>query len=378
MLTPESRERDFPTLSSMTYLNTAAEGVPPLEVGQALQRYFNDHQLGMDGRDRHYPMLADTRALIGDFYGLSADETAICSCSSEAYNLTALALQLKEGDEVVINDLDFPAGSTPWLQANSPATVKLWQSRNGALHFEDLVPLLSSRTRFVNSSLVSFFNGYTIDLPGLVSTVRQHSDALLGIDVTQALGRIPLDLSGVDLVISSTHKWILATHGGCLVGVPNASASRLTVPAGGWFNLKTQIPMGPGRMDPVESLPGAPSFAVGMPNFPAIYAINAALSYIKGVGVDAIDQHCKPLVQRCLAGIAKLPVELLTPNDPASVAGIIAFRHPNMDAIQKRLHSANIHVMVHAGRMRIAIHGYNTQADIDHLLQTLEEALHDV
>ena len=35
----------------------------------------------------------------------------------------------------------------------------------------------------------------------------------------------------------------------------------------------------------------------------------------------------------------------------------------------------DIHIMYHAGRLRISIHGYNTLADIEHLLQTLEEAL---
>ncbi len=155
-----------------------------------------------------------------------------------------------------------------------------------------------------------------------------------------------------------------------------ARAAEWTVPAGGWFNLKNQMPLGPGRLDPVESQPGAPSFAVGMPNFPAIYAIRVALDYIQGVGVAQIDAAARPLVRACLDGLARLPVELLTPRDDAALAGIIAFRHPEMDAIQRALHAANIHVMAHAGRLRIALHGYNTMADVEHLLQTLEEALH--
>jgi selenocysteine lyase/cysteine desulfurase len=31
--------------------------------------------------------------------------------------------------------------------------------------------------------------------------------------------------------------------------------------------------------------------------------------------------------------------------------------------------------MAHAGRLRIALHGYNTLDDVERLLQTLEEAL---
>ena len=50
MLTADTRRRDFPSLDGRAYLNSAAEGIPPLAVGDALARYFRDKQLGMDGR----------------------------------------------------------------------------------------------------------------------------------------------------------------------------------------------------------------------------------------------------------------------------------------------------------------------------------------
>src|SRR5262245_20094456 len=211
MLTPESRLRDFPSLAIRAYLNTAAEGVPPPSVAEALARYARDKVLGMDGRKHHGEQWDRTKALVAEFYGLSAAEIGICSCSSEAYNLAAMALQLRPGDEVVINDLDFPAGATPWLQEGCPATVKVWRHRQGALRTEDLSPLLGPKTRLVSLSLVSFFNGFMVRLPEVVDVVRRHSPALLAVDVTQALGRIPLDLTGADLIVSSTHKWILST-----------------------------------------------------------------------------------------------------------------------------------------------------------------------
>lgn len=378
MIDTQSRERDFPSLKNMTYLNTAAEGIPPRVVGAALEQYARDKLLGMDGRAQHFAQLEAARSLTSELFGLTPTEVAICSCSSEAFNLAALALRLVDGDEVVINDLDYPAGSTPWLQPNCPAAVKIWPSRAGALHVADLIPLLGPHTRLVTTSLVSFFNGFMLSLPPVVEAVRAHSPALLAVDVTQALGRIPLELAGVDLIVSSTHKWILASHGGGLVGVPAARATAWTVPAGGWFHLNNQVPMGPGRLDPVQSQPGAASFAVGMPNFPAVYAIRAALDYLQGVGVAAIDAAARPLVKACYAGIKRLPVEMLTPADESVQAGIIAFRHPEMESIQRKLHAAAIHVMAHAGRVRVALHGYNTMADVEHLLDTLSAALHDV
>jgi selenocysteine lyase/cysteine desulfurase len=376
MLTESSRQKDFPSLAGKIYLNTAAEGVPPLAVGEALNQYFRDKQLGMDGREPHFAQWEAAKALVGEFYGLSAAETSICSCSSEAYNLAAKALRLKEGDEVVINDLDFPAGATPWLQADCPAQTKVWRSRQGALRVEDLVGLLGPKTRLVTVSLVSFFNGFRVRLEEVAAVVRKRSSALLAVDVTQALGRVPLEVSDADLIVSSTHKWILASHGGGLVGVPSARAQDWTVPAGGWFNLEDAF--GPKRFEQAVSRAGAASFTVGMPNFPAVYAIRAALDYIRNVGVAEIDKAMRPSVLACLEGLAKLPIELLTPNEPEHVAGILAFRHPQGDAIYRHLHSQNIHVMSQAGRLRIALHGYNTMHDVERLLTELDTALKSV
>ncbi|MBX3011345.1 MAG: aminotransferase class V-fold PLP-dependent enzyme [Caldilineaceae bacterium] len=376
MLTDASRRQAFPQLAEMIYLNTAAEGIPPLAVGAALTQYFHDHQRGMDGRVAHAAQREAVMTLTAQLYGLSAEEIGICSCSSEAYNLAALALQLQPGDEVIINDLDFPAGATPWLQPNCPATVKVWQAREGALRVEDLIPLLTPRTRLLTVSLVSFYNGFLLPLRQVVEAVHHHSAALIAVDVTQALGRIPLDLTGADLIVSSTHKWILGSHGGGLVGVPTARNREWTVPAGGWFHL--QDAFGAERFQHAVSRPGAASFGVGMPNYPALYAIRAGLDYIQSVGVEAIYAAAQPLVHLCLEGLQQLPVTLLTPTAHEALAGILAIRHPQFEALQQRLHAQNIHIMAQASRMRIAIHGYNTQADVETFLRALSDALRTV
>ena len=375
MIDDAARRRDFPVLAGIAYLNTAAEGIPPPAVAEALARYAADKLLGMDGREAHARVHARARHRAAGLLGLTADDVALCSSSSEAFNLAALALAPRDGDEVVVNDLDFPAGATPWLQPSSRATVRVWRHRDGCLHAEDLVRELSPRTRLVTVSLVSFYNGYLLDLAAVAAVVRRHSPALLAVDVTQALGRIPLDLSAADLVVSSTHKWILSTHGGGIVGVPPHRKGEWTVPAGGWFHLEDAF--GPDRFARAVSRPGAAGFAVGMPNYPMAYALEAALAYLGAIGVVAIDAHARPLVMQCLEGLQRLPVELISPRSPERLAGILAFRHPRAEAIHARLHGAGIHVMHTAGRMRVAIHGYNTATDVERFLGALAGALAD-
>ena len=312
MLDKDTRLQDFPTLGTMTYLNTAAEGIPPPAVGEALADYVR-RQAERNGRARtlHFAQWDSARKLAGQLYGLSSDEVGICSCSSEAYNLAAMVLRLCEGDEIVVNDLDFPAGATPWLLETSPATVRIWRARDGALRVEDLKGLLGPRHpvghhvagQLLQRLLAPAARGHRGGPRTLAGPPGPGRDSGAGPD--------PLRLEGVDLIVSSTHKWILASHGGCLVGVPDARKDDWNVPAGGWFNLHD--PFGPDRFDRAISRPGAAGFMVGMPNFPAVYAIAAALEYIIRIGVEAIDREARPLVAACVEGLSRLPVELLTP-----------------------------------------------------------------
>ena len=373
MLTEESRQRDFPSLENRIYLNTAAEGIPPVSVLETLVKYGRDKELGMDGRLLHAVQDLELRARTADFYGLNPENIGICSCSSEAYNLAYSALNLKSGDEVIINDLDFPAGATPWLTTASAATVRIWRSREGVLAVEDLIKLLSPKTRFVNTSLVSFYNGCQIDVDEVADAVRKHSPALLGVDVTQALGRLALKLDKADLIVSSTHKWVLGIHGGGLVGVSPERSDEWTVPAGGWFNLENAFD--DSRFEGVQNKKGAASFSVGMPNYAAIYSNNAALKYISEVGVNNIENYTRELVKFCRDGVRELPVELLGPANPVHPSGIIAFKHSNFQKINNALHARGIHTMAHAGRIRVAIHGYNTRNDIEVFLETLSRAI---
>jgi len=374
MLTTESLYRDFPSLNGKTYLNTAAEGIPPRCVGDALQTYWHDKLQGMDGREAHYAQVEACREVAARWLGLQPNEVSFCSCSSEAYNLLASALDTHAPDEAVITDLDFPAGATPWLCASAPPVVRLWRARDGGLCLEDLRGLLNERTKLVQVSLVSFYNGFRIDWPPLRDLVpRLAPKALLSVDLTQALGRITLNCADADCLIASSYKWTLGVHGGCIVGIPRARAARLTSHAGGWYHLKNAFDAD--RFERATAKEGALSFAVGMPNFPAIYALNASLRYLEGLGVEAIARQADPLVSQATEGLIELGLIPMAPLHTKLPTGIIAFQHPRSAEIHAALEKENIHVMHHAGRLRIALHGYNTREDVERLLASLWRAL---
>lgn len=374
MLTTESRRADFPALEGIAYFNTAAESIPPLCVGEAIRRYWQDKELGMRGRVPHFATVEACREISAKLVGLKTEEVSFCSCSSEAYNLLAGALDLDPEDEVVVSDLDFPAGATPWLRAPRPPRVKVWRACQGELRTEDLLPLLGAKTRLVQVSLVSFYNGFRVDWPALRDAVRSLApQAVLSVDITQAFGRVELGCADADILISSTHKWTLGIHGGCVVGVPEAGAERLTTKAGGWFHLTNAFEAD--RFERAVTKTGAASFSVGMPNFVSLYALDASLRYLDGVGIDAISRHADPLVAQVHAGLAELGIEPLAPLRPDVPTGIVSFIHPRSDAIHAALEREEIHVMHQAGRVRVAVHGYNTADDVARLLGTIGDTI---
>lgn len=363
---------DFPALRDKVYLNTAAEGIPPQSARDALLRYASDKEAGMEGRDALFAEFGRCRESAASLLGLDQDEISFCSSTSEAYNLLSTAVNFESGGEAVISDLDFPAGATPWIVGSKPSVVRLWKNENGILDPETLAGLLNEKTRLVQLSLVSFLTGWRLDWPAVRDIVRQQAPhAILAVDTTQAAGRVELDCLDADCIFASSYKWLLGTHGSCVVIVRKHAKEKITARAGGWYNLANAFDED--RFERAEPFPGAAGFAVGMPAFPAIYALREGIETIRKAGVANIAARADPLVAKAHEGLSELGFKTMSPPQPGNSSGILAFQTENDAALNNFLLGRNIHVMHQAGRIRISIHGYNTEEDIAALLGSLQD-----
>src|SRR5690606_36671671 len=108
----------------------------------------------------------------------------------------------------------------------------------GALNFDEIAEHITPRTRLVSLSLVSYKTGAWLPFVPALAREAHRVGAVLSIDATQALGRLPVSLEGVDYLMSSSFKWLLGPHGLGIIYVSPEFRSRLNPAAVGWYSVE--------------------------------------------------------------------------------------------------------------------------------------------
>ena len=368
-----TRDRDFPGLRDRIYLNTAAEGIPPIGMRDALASYAADKAMGMEGRDALFAEFAECRQSATDLLGLTTDEVSFCSSTSEAYNLLANAVDFGDEGEAVITNLDFPSGVTPWVATTYPSENSSLESpQRGARTGR---PLGETQREHETGAGFSgqLFDRLSHSLGSISGSREGESSAGDSLRRRHASSRTRrLGLSRCRLSVCFQLQMVAGiARILCLVVVPSHARDRITVRAGGWYNLANAFD--DDRFSRAEPFPGAAGFAVGMPAFPAIYALRRGIDLIKETGVPAIATHADTLLARVHEGLSETGFETMSPAQPGNSSGIVSFQTTDDAVLNEFLLARGIHVMHQAGRIRISIHGYNTDADIDACLDGLRE-----
>jgi selenocysteine lyase/cysteine desulfurase len=114
-------------------------------------------------------------------------------------------------------------------------------------------------------------------------------------------------------------------------------------------------------------------FELGNFNLPAAHALGAAIDLINEVGIEKIQEHCFDLGDRLIAGLDDLDVGLVGPRDRANRAPhIYVVALPAEDWVDF-LESKDVRVSPERGGIRISFGMFNTQDDVDRLLQFVKE-----
>lgn len=367
----------FPLTSGVHYLDTAAEGLPPLAAHEALEEYWHEKSRGTPGRERLFRKQAETEQAAASLLGTTPDNIALLGNSSEALNLLANSIDWRPGDEVLISDLEFPSNVIPWLRfKHNGVRLVVIPIQNGATRLTDWTSHLTSRTRVVSVSEVSYKTGTRIPFMRELAAETHRAGALFCVDATQALGRVPVEVEGADFLVASSYKWLLGTHGLAVVYISPATRESLRAGTAGWYSVDSIFH--PDRFESFTQKGSAGQLQPGMPNFPGIFSLHAGISYLLSVGVKQIDDRLKPLICTLRDGLAEAGLQALTPAAAEFASGIVSFACDDAAEMAARLAEEKIIVWGGDGRIRISMHTYNDEDDVQACLAAIKARTHSV
>ena len=105
---------------------------------------------------------------------------------------------------------------------------------------------------------------------------------------------------------------------------------------------------------------------------PNVYTSLAALRLLAGVGLDVIQAHVQALAGRFIDGARGRRLALLTPEEPADRGPLVMVRSTDAPRLVEALAKQGILCSTRDGSLRVSLHYYNTEGDVDMVLAALD------
>lgn len=333
--------------ADVTYLNSATMGLPPRRTLAALHGALDEWRAGRAQAPAYDRAVASSRESFARLTGVPTGWVATGSQVSVFAGLVAASLP--DGSEVVTVAGDFTSVVFPFLaQAGRRVTVR-------EVPLERVADAVGPATTLVALSAVQSADGRLADVPAVTTAARDRGARVL-LDVTQAAGWLPLDLSSVDYAICGGYKWLLAPRGTCFFTVTPERADELVAHTAGWY--AGDDPWDSIYGGPLRLAPDARRFDVS-PAWHCWVGQAASLELLTDVGRDALHRHALGLADRFRAGIGEPPGD-------SAIVSVLAD-----PGTAEAMAGAGIVASVRAGRLRLSFHVNNTVDDVDHAVAVL-------
>jgi len=363
----------FPIVQNRVFLNHAAQSPLPRPVADAVRKYVEDYaNFGFSSlEEKNYG-----KALFARLIGAKKEEIALVENTSLGLNIAANVLRYPPGSKVVTTDLEYPSVVYPWLRKSLGAKVHYVKNVDGKILLEDLEKAVDDKTVAVVVSHVEYVNGFRNDLRALSQIAHEHG-AYLIVDAIQSAGAIKIDVKrdDVDFLATACYKWLLSPSGAGYLYVKEELIENFEPPFVGWASVKQEIFETLDFWD-IWSLrlsETASRFEVGSPSTISFVGATAAIKMLLDVGIDKIEERILKLTSHLIEGVKNLGLKLQTPEEKQHRSGIVNFQIAYPKEVVRNLRSRGIVVSARAYGIRVSPHFYNTETEIETLVDTLRK-----
>ncbi len=399
MLDAEAVRADFPILNvkihgkPLVYLDNAASSQKPLQVLEAMDRYYRElnanvhrgvHHLSEESTRRY----EGARRRVARFINARSDKEIVWTRNAtEAINLVAYSwglANLKPGDEILVTEMEHHSNLVPWQIIAQRTGAKLRHlpiDDRGYLRVDLLDRFLTERTRLFAFTAMSNVLGTINPVRELVEAAHA-AGALTLVDGAQSVPHMPVDVQalGCDFLAFSGHKMCGPTGIGVLYGRRDLLEEMPPFMGGG--DMIREVHLDHSKWNEIPW-----KFEAGTPAIAEAIGLGAAVDYLSDLGMENVQAHESALVRYAMERLQDVEgLRILGPR-PEDRGGVIAFTlgdiHPHdiaavLDsegiAIRAGHHCAQpLHerygIMATA---RASFYIYNTPQEVDRLAEGLE------
>ena len=366
----------FPVTEKYIYLNHAAVSPLSTRVREAMNRLIDDVTLnGSANYAEWLDAYERARASAARLVNARPSEIAFMRNTSEAISAVANGLAWRAGDNIVTNNVEFPANVYPWMRVAEKhnVTIKKALEHEGRIDIDELLALVDQRTRVVTLSWVQFASGFRSNIQHIGRFCRERG-VLFFVDAIQGLGGLQLDVErdAVDAFAADAHKYLLGPEGIAVMYISERVLEQIEPTVVGWTSVKHWEDYLDYRLDYQA---GARRFECGTLNTVGVYGIGAALDLFLEVGPEAIEAHLLGLSDYLAERLGDKGYTVVSSRRAGEISGIVCCTHPRHTPSQlyHHLRERNIVTAPRVGRLRMSAHFYNTRDDVDALIAALPE-----
>ena len=378
-----------PALEKRAYVNTGFTGLLSNDVAQAMQRRI-DFELAEgwttkavmeEGRETRERLTQ----LFAQIFGADAHEVALTTSTSLGVSSVIAALEMSEGDRLLTSSVEHGAGAVPLYHSrmvNKTEVEFLPVSANDSHGeiAERFVSAIDERTKVVGLSEISFSTGQLLPIKPIVEAAHRVG-AIVVIDGAQTGGHIPIDVreSGVDAYAIPAQKWLCGPRGiGALYVSPEALPRLQPVLVDMSYADEWDLE---GTFSPKQDVAGKFQFSP-VPPLLAAGPVAAIEQYFES-GPQAIWDRVRELTEIAERRFEQIDgVTIGSAQSDQSRSGLFCFRAegiPSTDlpAYLQAEHDVVCRAVRQEDVVRLSLHAFNNEADIERVAQGVEQALRE-
>lgn len=309
-----------------------------------------------------------TREKLADFIGADSDEVSFFQTTASALSQIALSLPLASGDEILTWDQEYPSNFYPWRMAaeKSGATLIQIESVNWQTPARKILERVTKKTKVIAISWVQYQTGSVTDLKEL-SRALKGSGIWLVADVIQGVGVRPLNFhdTGFDAICGGSHKWLCSSYGAAFMAIKKSRLEELAPREVGAMTYGTPDTE---KNFTIQPKTDARRFEPGSKPVIEVIAMGASLDLFTQYGIEEIFKEASRLGERLQMGLSGKKFKIIS-------AGPITNFYPaeisEIDKIIKKLNNAQVSFARRGPGIRLSVHAYNHDSEIDRILNLL-------